>query len=127
MMKELVYHAIRSLNQFQAANGISNTTIQLSIVMGANTPDYNNMKVDFGQYVQVFEDRTITNTTAGCDSIIGDPQPEWVLQVHEFEYRKDSKKETIHHHPHHTLSYLPSGSNCKEARAAFNSQWMSHF
>jgi hypothetical protein len=33
-----------------------------SIVMGKPTPDYNNMRIEFGAYAQVFEDNDPTNT-----------------------------------------------------------------
>ena len=33
-----------------------------SIVTGKSTPDYNNMRIEFGAYAQVFEDNDPTNT-----------------------------------------------------------------
>ena len=64
MIIELVNHAIRCLNQFPARDGISDTLSPLSIVTGVSSPDFNNMKIEFEQYAQVFLDDDITNTTA---------------------------------------------------------------
>ena len=62
LVTHIVADAVRCLNQFPWANGISANTSPLSIVTGAAAPDYNNMRVELGQYVQVFEPSDPTNT-----------------------------------------------------------------
>ncbi len=61
MVTEIVYHSIRSLNQFPAEDGISDRMSPLSIVTGMPPPDYNKLKVEFGQYVQAFIDNDTKN------------------------------------------------------------------
>jgi hypothetical protein len=63
MIQAVVYHAAKGLNQFPAKNGISDTLSPLTIMTGRANPDYNDLKLDFGSYLQVFEDNTPTNTT----------------------------------------------------------------
>jgi hypothetical protein len=63
MIQALVYHAAKGLNQFPAKNGISDTLSPLTIMTGRANPDYNDLKLEFGSYVQVFEDNTPSNTT----------------------------------------------------------------
>jgi len=64
MVKELVFNSAKALNQFPAQNGISNTLSPLTILTGRPNPDYNDLKLEFGSYVQVFEDNNPMNTTA---------------------------------------------------------------
>jgi hypothetical protein len=64
MMQALVYPAAKGLNQFPAKNGISDTLSPLTVMTGRANPDYNDLKLEFGSYVQVFEDNTPSNTTA---------------------------------------------------------------
>jgi hypothetical protein len=63
MIQALVYHAAKGLNQFPAKNGISDTLSPLTIMTGRANPDYNDLKLEFGSYVQVFEDNTPSNIT----------------------------------------------------------------
>ena len=63
MIQELVYHAARGLNQFPTKNGISDTLSPLTIMTGRANPDYNDLKLEFGSYVQVFEDNDPSKTT----------------------------------------------------------------
>jgi len=63
MIQALVYHAAKGLNQCPAKNGISDTLSPLTIMTGRANPDYNELKLEFGSYVQVFEDNTPSNTT----------------------------------------------------------------
>jgi hypothetical protein len=58
----MVYDAVRCLNQFPWQDGISASLSPDAIVTGAPTPDYNRMRVEFGTYVQLFEDNTPSNT-----------------------------------------------------------------
>ena len=62
MITHIVSDAVRCLNQFPHATGISSTMSPLTIVTGSNTPDYNAMRLELGTYVQVFEDHDPTNT-----------------------------------------------------------------
>lgn len=62
MTIELVRHAVMILNQFPALDGVSETLSPLNIMTGRPSPDYQHMKIDFGEYVQVFEDNDPTNT-----------------------------------------------------------------
>ena len=64
MIQALVYHAAKGLNQFPAKNGISDTLSPLTTMTGRANPDYNDLELDFGSYVQVFEDNTPSNTTS---------------------------------------------------------------
>jgi hypothetical protein len=43
------------LNQFPWPNGISDTMSPASIITGVPPPDFNQLKLEFGSYVQVFE------------------------------------------------------------------------
>jgi len=63
MIQELVHHAVKGLNQFPGQNGISDTLSPLTIMTGRANPDYNDLKLEFGSYVQVFEDNDPSNTT----------------------------------------------------------------
>ena len=62
LVVHIVADAVRCLNQFPWRNGVSRDASPLSIVTGAATPDYNCMRVELGQYVQVFEPSDHTNT-----------------------------------------------------------------
>jgi hypothetical protein len=64
MIIDLVHASVRSLNQVPAQDGISDRISPLTLVTGQGNVDYNQLKLCFGSYVQVFEDNTITNTTA---------------------------------------------------------------
>jgi len=64
MVRELVFNSAKALNQFPAQNGISDTLSPLTILTGCLNPDYNDLKLEFGSYVQVFEDNNPANTTA---------------------------------------------------------------
>ncbi|KAI2510045.1 Reverse transcriptase (RNA-dependent DNA polymerase) [Fragilaria crotonensis] len=62
MVAHMVSDAMRCLNQFPWPHGISNTMSPNSIVTGTTVPDYNHMRIEFGTYVQLFEDNTPSNT-----------------------------------------------------------------
>jgi hypothetical protein len=53
MMRAVIENTNKSLNQFPAKNGVSDTLSPLTIMMGRPTPDYNDMKIEFGAYAQV--------------------------------------------------------------------------
>ena len=63
MLNRLVTYVLRNRNQLPATDGISDRMSSLGIVLGYPLPDYSNMQLEFGTYVQVFEDRQITNRT----------------------------------------------------------------
>jgi hypothetical protein len=63
MIKGAVSFAIKSLNQFPADNGISDTLSPTTIVTGLPPPNYNHMQ-EFGEYVTVFKDNNPTNKNA---------------------------------------------------------------
>ena len=62
MMRAAIESANKSLNQFPAKNGASDTMSPLTIMTGRPSPDYNNLRVEFGAYAQVFEANDPTNT-----------------------------------------------------------------
>jgi hypothetical protein len=61
-IRHMVTDVVRCLNQFPHKHGISTTMSTATIVLGVGGPDYNTMRVEFGAYVQVFEDINPTNT-----------------------------------------------------------------
>ena len=62
MIAHMVADAVRCLNQFPWSNGISNTMSPNTIITGDTMPNYSRMRVEFGTYVQLFEDNTPSNT-----------------------------------------------------------------
>ena len=63
MIQHMVTESVRCLNQFPWTNGISDTVSPAGIVTGVALPDYHHMALEFGSYVQVFEDNDPTNST----------------------------------------------------------------
>lgn len=59
---EMVYHAVRSRNQLPTTDGISSTLSPSTIVTGAPQVDFNLLTLEFGSYVQVFNERRVTNS-----------------------------------------------------------------
>jgi hypothetical protein len=55
LVKELVSAAVTQANMFPHPDGISPTLSPSTIVTGAPKPDFNNMPLEFGQYVQVYD------------------------------------------------------------------------
>jgi hypothetical protein len=62
MMRAAVENANKSLNQFPAKNGVSQTLSPLTIMTGKPALNYNDLKIEFGAYAQVFESNDPTNT-----------------------------------------------------------------
>jgi Reverse transcriptase (RNA-dependent DNA polymerase)/Zinc knuckle len=62
MIVHMVSDTVRCLNQFPWKHGISETLSPSAIVVGYANPDFNNMRIEFGTYAQVFEEQQITNT-----------------------------------------------------------------
>jgi hypothetical protein len=62
MMRAAIEGAHKALNQFPAHNGVSEFLSPLTIMTGRPNPAYNNMRIEFGAYAQVFEDKNPTNT-----------------------------------------------------------------
>jgi hypothetical protein len=62
MMQAAIENANKVMNQFPLKNGASNTLSPLTIMTGRPNPNYNDMKIEFGAYAQVFEANNPTNT-----------------------------------------------------------------
>ena len=58
MIIELVGDVLRK----KFGDGVSDKLSPLAIVEGKGPPDFNKMKLEYGQYVQAFQDNKITNT-----------------------------------------------------------------
>ena len=56
MTRSLVTLRTRNLNQFPSENGMSSSLSPLTIVTGEPKPDTRKFNLDFGSYVEVFED-----------------------------------------------------------------------
>ena len=63
MIREVVTTATKLLNMFPIAGGLSPIHSPYSIMTGRVGVDFNSFKLEFGSYVQVFEDNDPTNTT----------------------------------------------------------------
>jgi len=61
-IQHMVTDVIHCLNQFPWKNGISIDMSPATLVTGHQMPEYNLMRLEFGSYVQVFEDNTPSNT-----------------------------------------------------------------
>jgi hypothetical protein len=55
LVKELATSAIRTINMLPHPDGVSNTLSPATIVTGEHKPDYNQMPLEFGTYVQVYD------------------------------------------------------------------------
>ena len=64
MIVHMVADAVRCLNLFPAHNGVSSSLSPLSIVTGVPPPDYASLRLEFGSYVQLFQDHSPSNTIA---------------------------------------------------------------
>jgi hypothetical protein len=62
MIRAAIKNANKVMIQFPVQNGVSDTLSPLTIMTGKPTPDYNDMKIKFGVYAQVFEENNPTNT-----------------------------------------------------------------
>ncbi len=56
------------LNIFPTPHGVPKTLSSKNIMTGKPNLDYNNVKVEFRPYVQVFEDNNLTNTIKHCST-----------------------------------------------------------
>ena len=54
MTISLVQYMVTCLNMLQSKNGIFSDLSPEEIILGYPNPDYNNLRVTFGLYVQVF-------------------------------------------------------------------------
>jgi hypothetical protein len=63
LVRELVKHSVTCLNQLPADDGLSDTLSPHTIMTGKPNPDYNDLKLEFGAYVQVFEPTTFSTNT----------------------------------------------------------------
>jgi hypothetical protein len=62
MIRSGLENSKRALNQLPVKGGVSKTMSPLTIMTGKPLPDYNDMKIEFGAYVQVYEANNPTNT-----------------------------------------------------------------
>jgi hypothetical protein len=62
MMRAAIEKANKALNQFSATNCVSDTWSPLTIMTGRPNPNYNDMKIKFGAYAQVYKDNKPMNT-----------------------------------------------------------------
>jgi hypothetical protein len=62
MMRAIIENAHKALNQFPAKNGVSDVMSPLTIMTGQPSPDYHDLKIEFGTYAQVYEPNDPTNT-----------------------------------------------------------------
>ena len=62
MVRELVTDITRSLNLFPPPDGVYPTMSPATIIDGTPLPDFNHLQLEFGAYVQVFDDSSPTNT-----------------------------------------------------------------
>ena len=62
MIIELAKHVVMFLNAFPPKSGISNTYSPLTIMTGKSLDWNKSCKLQFRAYVQVHEDRNVTNT-----------------------------------------------------------------
>jgi hypothetical protein len=63
LVKEIVRFSVTCLNQLPAEDGVSDTLSPNAILTGKADPDYNNMRVEFGSYVQIYEPATFATNT----------------------------------------------------------------
>ena len=59
-----VEEVLKFKNSLPTTTGISDTISPSKLVLEKPTLDYNEMRIEFGSYMQVFEERRATNTTA---------------------------------------------------------------
>jgi hypothetical protein len=62
MVVRMVFDVVRCLNMFPSSTGVSPTMSPALLVTGATPPDFNTLSLEFGTYVQMFEDSDPTNT-----------------------------------------------------------------
>jgi hypothetical protein len=62
MMRACIEGAHKTLNQFPARDSVSEILSPLTIMARRPSPDYHDLKIEFGAYAQVFEDNDPTNT-----------------------------------------------------------------
>ncbi|KAI2502074.1 Reverse transcriptase (RNA-dependent DNA polymerase) [Fragilaria crotonensis] len=62
MIEHMVVDVVRCLNMFPAPHGISESLSPLSLVTGVPPPDYNHLRLEFGSYVQLFDNHEPSNT-----------------------------------------------------------------
>jgi hypothetical protein len=63
MIRGLAQFAVKSLNQLLALNGVSTLISPLTIMTGDGAVDVSKLTLEFGEYVQVFEDNLPSNNT----------------------------------------------------------------
>jgi hypothetical protein len=58
IIKEMVFAAVKLLNQFPADGGISDTMSPYTIMTGRPSLDFNTLKLEFGSYVKCLRTTT---------------------------------------------------------------------
>ena len=62
MCKQVVEKAVKNLNQFPSRDGIADNMSTLTMMTGRPFPEYEDFSLEFGTYVQVYEENDPTNT-----------------------------------------------------------------
>ena len=77
MIKGMAEYQVGIRNKFPSINGVSKDISPLTIITGLPKPSYNDFKLEFGQYVQIHDHPTTTNTMAArtTPAIVLSPSP----------------------------------------------------
>ena len=62
LITHMVADAVRCLNMFPAVDGVSRSLSPATLVTGVPPPDFNTLRLEFGAYVQLFDDPAPSNT-----------------------------------------------------------------
>ena len=62
MIMELVGYVLHKQSQFPVDDDVSDKLSHSTIIYGVRPPYFNKMKLEYGQYVQAFQDNKITNS-----------------------------------------------------------------
>ena len=62
LITHMVADAVRCLNMFPAIDGVSRSLSPATLVTGVPPPDFNTLRLEFGAYVQLFDDPAPSNT-----------------------------------------------------------------
>jgi hypothetical protein len=73
MVKALVAFATRAINSFPHADGVSPTLSPDTIITGRPKPDYRDMKLEFGTYVEVYDGTSSDTKSRTLGAIVLNP------------------------------------------------------
>ena len=65
-VQHLMMHVVHYLNIFPWKYGVSTELSPETIMTGFPAPDYNELKIEFGSYAQVFDAPSPSNTPRSC-------------------------------------------------------------